>query len=136
MGCCDEVGDDFVHAGAVECGGERVGLVEADCGGGDRLPAAFGGGHGAGWLPWDGHAGFAASVGELDAGVGAVIVQEGGDALELGDVVVFPDTEVGGGDAAFGVYRCGLCDDEAGATNGAVSEVHEMPFVGESVDAG
>jgi len=33
-----------------------------------------------------------------------VLVQEGGDALELGDVLVFPDTEVGGGDAAFGVY--------------------------------
>ena len=63
MGCCDEVGDDLVHAGAIECGGEGVGLVEADGGGGDGLPAAFGGGNGAGWLPWDGHAGFAACVG-------------------------------------------------------------------------
>src|SRR5271168_2576953 len=51
MGCCDEVRDDLVHTGAVEGGGEWVGLVEADGGGGDGLPAAFGGRHGADWLP-------------------------------------------------------------------------------------
>ena len=63
MSCCDEVGDDFVHAGAVEGGGDGVGVVEADGGGGYGLPAAFGWGHGAGGFPWDGHAGFAAGVG-------------------------------------------------------------------------
>ena len=100
------------------------------------MPAAFGGRDGADFFPGDGHGGFAAGVGELGAGVGAMLMEEVGDALELGDVLVFPDTEVGGGDAAFGVYRCGLCDDEAGTANGAASEVDEMPFVGESVDAG
>lgn len=62
MGGCYEVGDDFVHAGAVESGGDWVCFVEADGGGGHGLPAAFGGGHGADWFPGDGHAGFAPGV--------------------------------------------------------------------------
>ena len=136
VGCCDEVGDDLVHAGAVEGGGEGVGLVEADGGGGDGLPATFGGGDGADLLPWDGHAGFAAGVGELGAGVGAVLVQEGGDALELGDVLVFPDAEIAGGDAAFGADGVGFGDDEAGTADGAASEVDEVPVVGKAVYAG
>ena len=63
VGGCYEVGDDLVHAGAVEGGGEGIGFVEADGGGCYRLPAAFGGWHGAEWFPGEGHAGFAASVG-------------------------------------------------------------------------
>jgi hypothetical protein len=51
-------------------------------------------------------------------------------------VVVFPDAEVAGSDAALGVNRCGFCDDKAGAANGAASEVDEMPFVGKAVDGG
>ena len=51
MGGGGEVGDDLVHAGAVESGGDRVGFVEAKCGGGDRLPATFSGRDGAGRFP-------------------------------------------------------------------------------------
>ena len=76
-------------------GGEGVVVVEADGGGCDGLPSAFGGRDGAGFFPWDGHAGFAAGVRELGAGVGSVLVEEGGDALEGGDVLVFPDAEIG-----------------------------------------
>ncbi len=48
------------------------------------------------------HAGLATGVGELGAGVGSVLVEKVGDALELRDVLVFPDAEIAGGDAAFG----------------------------------
>ena len=49
-------------------------------------------------------------------------------------MLVFPDAEVAGGDASLGADRRGLRDDEAGAANGAASEVYEMPFVGKTVD--
>ena len=63
MGCCDEVGDDLVHAGAIESCGQGIGLIEANgrrCYG---LPTAFSSGHSADGIPWEGHAGFAAGVG-------------------------------------------------------------------------
>ena len=63
-------------------------------------------------------------------------MEEGGDALELGDVLVFPDAEVAGGDAGFGADGVGLGDDEAGAADGAASEVNEVPIVGKTVDGG
>ena len=136
VGGCYEVGDDLVHASAVEGGGEGVGLVEADGGGGYGLPTAFGRGHGADWLPGKGHAGFAAGVGQLGSCVGAVLVEEGGDAVELWDVLVFPDAEVAGGDAGFGADCVCLGDDESSAANGAASEVDEVPIVGKTVDRG
>jgi len=136
VGGGNEVGDDLVHAGAVECGGDGVGIVEANGGGSDGLPAAFGGGDGAIGLPWNGHAGFAAGVGELGAGVGAVLVQEGGDALELGSVLVLPDAEIAGSDAAFRADGVGLGDDQGGAADGTAAEVDEVPVVGEAVDGG
>jgi len=134
MGGGNEVGDDFLHAGAIEDGGDGVGLVEAHRGRSDWLPATFNGWDCAGRLPRHGHAGFAAGVGELGASVGAVLVEEGGDALELGDVLVLPDAEVAGSDAGFRADGVGLGDDEAGSTDGAAAEVDEVPVVGEAVD--
>jgi hypothetical protein len=58
-----EVRDDLVHAGAVECCWERVSFVEANGGWSYGVPSAFRGGHGAEWIPGEGHAGFAAGVG-------------------------------------------------------------------------
>lgn len=63
-------------------------------------------------------------------------MEEGGDAFELGDVLVFPDAEVAWGDAGFGAYGVGFGDDESGAANGAASEVDEVPIVGKTVDRG
>jgi len=92
--------------------------------------------NGARLLPRNGHAGFAAGVGELGAGVGAMLVQEGGDALELGDVVVLPDAEVAGRDPGFGADGVGLGDDETGTADGAAAEVDEVPVVGKAVHGG
>ena len=135
MGSRDEVGDDFVHTCAIESGGDWVGFVEADGGGSDRLPAAFRSGNGAGYFPWNGHAGLAPGVRELGAGVGAVLVEEGCDALEFWDVLVFPDTEVAGGYAAFGTDGVGLRDDEAGAANSAAAEMDQVPVIRKAIDA-
>jgi hypothetical protein len=136
MGSRDEVGDDFVHTCAIESGGDWVGFVEADGGGSDRLPAAFRSGNGAGYFPWNGHAGLAPGVRELGAGVGTVLVKEGSDALEFGNVLVFPDAEVSRRDAALRAHGVGLCDDEAGTTYGAAAEVDQVPVVGKAIDAG
>src|ERR1700734_1586002 len=127
MGSRDEVGDDFVHTCAIESGGDWVGSVEADGGGSDRLPAAFGRGNGAGYFPWNGHAGLAAGVGELGASIRTVLVKEGSDALEFGNVLVFPDAEVSRRDAALRAHGVGLCDNEAGTTYGAAAEVDQVP---------
>jgi len=134
-GCC-EVGDDFVHAGAVEGLGEGVLVVEAEGGGGDYVrPATFCGRDGVrGRDPGDGHAGFAAGVRELDAGDAAVLFEEGGDAGEEGDVVVGVNAEVTGSDAAFRADGGGFGDDGAGAADGAGAEVDEVPVVGVAVD--
>ena len=61
---------------------------------------------------------------------------ERGDALEFWDVLVLPDAEIAWGDAGFRADGVGLGDDEAGAANGAASEVHEVPIVGKTVDRG
>jgi hypothetical protein len=136
MGSGYEVGDDLVHPGAVESRGEWIGFVEADGGWSDGLPAAFRGRNGAGLLPRNGHARLAACMGELSAGVGAMLVKEGGDALEFGDVLVFPDAEIGRRDAAFGADGVGLSDNEPGTADGAAAEMDEVPVVGKSIDAG
>jgi hypothetical protein len=83
-----------------------------------------------------GHAGFAAGVGQLDAGAGALGVEEGGDAGEGGDVVVFPNAEVGGGDAALGRDGGGLKSNERRSALGAGAKMDEVPVGGEAVDAG
>lgn len=136
VGSCSEVGDDPVHAGAVEGGGCGVVLVERDGGGGYGLPASFGGRDEAGLLPGSGHGGFTSGVGELGAGIHAVFVEEGGDVTELGDVFVFPDSEVGGGDAGFGADGIGFGDDEGCAADGAAREMDEVPVVSEAVVRG
>ncbi len=133
---CNEVGSDLVHACAIQRCGDGVGLVEADGRGGDGLPATFRGRDGTDFLPWNSHAGFAASMGELCACVGAVLVEKGGDALEFRDVLVLPDTEVAGGDASFGADGVGFCDNQAGAANRAAAEVDQVPVIRKAVYGG
>jgi hypothetical protein len=130
-----EVGEDLVHAGAVEGVGEGIDVVKTEGRGGDYVgPATFGGREGAGGrVPGEGHAGFAAGVGELDGGNAAVSFEEVGDAEEEGDVVVGIDAEVAGGDAAFGTDGGGFGDDGACAADGTGAEMDEMPVVGVAV---
>ena len=65
LGGCSEVGDDLVHAGAIERVGEWVLVVKAEGGGGDYIgPASLRGGDVVGGRdPGNGHAGFSAGVG-------------------------------------------------------------------------
>jgi len=86
-----------------------------------------------GFLPGRNHAGLASGVGELDGGDAAVLLEEGGDAGEHGEVVVGVDAEVAGGDAGFWADGCGLGHDGAGAADGAAAEVDEMPVGGVAV---
>ena len=52
------------------------------------------------------------------------------------DVLVLPEAEVLGADAAFGGDGGGFGEDEGRAADGAAAEVDEMPVVGEAVLAG
>ena len=128
-----DAGDAFGIEG-VGCG-EVVGKGDGR-GRDDVGPSAFGGRDDAVMFPGRTHAGFAAGVGELNAGAGAVSMEEVDDAGERGDVLVFPEAEVKRRDAAFGRDGSGLSEDESGAADGAAAEVDEMPVGGESVFAG
>ena len=110
--------------------------MKAECGGGDYVgPTAFSGGGGVGGRdPRGSHAGFASGVRELDAGDAAVLLEEGSDAGQEGDVVVGVYAEIAGGDAAFGTDGCGFGHDGACSANCAAAEVDEVPVVGVAVD--
>ena len=75
-------------------------------------------------------------MGQLNAGARTLRVDELGYALELGNVVVLPDAEIGGGDAALGCDCGSLEGDQAGAALSARAEVDEMPIVGEAIVRG
>jgi hypothetical protein len=75
-------------------------------------------------------------VGELGSGDGAVTAKEVGDAPKVLDLIVLPDSEVGGTDATFGNYGVGFGEDRTGASDGAGAEMDKMPGVGETVFAG
>ena len=63
-----------------------------------------------------------------------MLLEEGGDAGEHGDVVVGVDAEVAGGDAAFGADGGGFGEDHACAADGPAAEVDEVPVGGVAVD--
>jgi hypothetical protein len=60
-------------------------------------------------------------------------MDEADDLLEIGDVFVFPDAKITGGDAAFREDGRCLDHNESGATLGARAEMNEMPVGGEAV---
>ena len=128
------------HDGAIPALVEGLGYVvvrgEGDGAGGDGLPVAFLWCEEAFAAERRSHAAFASGVGQLDTGADALRVNEGRDLLEPGDVLVFPDAEVGGGDAAFRQNGGSLDHDEAGASLRAGAEVDEMPVGGESIVGG
>ena len=101
----------------------------------DRLPAAFDGIDRLAAEPRNGRARFAAGVRELNAGDGAVVVNEGGDLAQLLDVLVAVDAEVGGADARRRRDGRRFGEDEAGAADGAAAQVDEVPVIGEPVFA-
>jgi len=138
---CGE-GADGSEAECLDGGGE-AGLIE---GLGDGVTGRKGDGRGGNGLPGSffrqeetlgdegrGHASLSASVGELDAGTGSLRVEELGDALQGGNVFVFPDAEVTGGDAAFGGDGGGFQRDQGSAALGSGTEVDEMPVGGEAI---
>ncbi len=52
------------------------------------------------------------------------------------DVLVLPDAEIGWTDAAFGQDGGGFGEDGAGATDGAGTEMDQMPIIGKAVFTG
>src|SRR5580698_8654075 len=128
---------DGGDSGAVELVGLRVIGGEGDGGGGEDIrPAALVGSLDAVAGPGAIRAGFAAGVGELDSGARALGMKEGGDAGQGRDVLVLPEAEILGADAAFGGDGGGFGEDEGCAADGAAAEVDEMPVVREAVVAG
>jgi len=60
---------------------------------------------------------------ELGSGDGSLLVEEADDAREVLDVLIFPDAEIGGADAAFGYDSDGFSEDGSGSSGGTRSEV-------------
>jgi hypothetical protein len=72
-------------------------------------------------------------MGQLDAGGGALGVQEIDDAGEGGDMLVLPQAQIGIGNAALGGNAGGFEDHQAKAANGKAPEMDQMPVIGEAV---
>ena len=135
-GCGGEGGDKVLHFWNGERVGNRVAFAEGDGAGGDNLPAVGGSGwNGGAAIPGELATGFAAGMGELDGGNGALGLQKSRDAGEGGYLVVRPEAEVAVGDSPAGLDGSGLDNHKAGTTGGAAAEVHQMPVVGEAINA-
>ncbi len=103
---------------------ERFGLNgfrgEGFGGGGiDGTPAAFGDGDGVAVIaPGNIGGGFESGVGELGSGNGSMLADEVDSSGEVLDVLVFPDSEVAGTDAAFGENGSGFGENRACTADG------------------
>ena len=101
----------------------------------DVCPAALRQRNGAIAAPRPVGAGLPARVRQLDAGDAAVFVEKPHNSRQRLDVVVGPDPEVLRADAPLGCHGRGLRHHQAGATDRAAPEMHEMPIIGQSVNA-
>ena len=133
LGAGGEGMDEGVDAGLIQCLGDGVVGCKGDRAGPDGLPSAFRGGKQFIADEGRGDAGFASGVGELNAAPDSLTVDEFDDAREAVNVLVLVDSEVVGGDAAFGNDGGGLKHDEAGAPLRASAEVNHVPVVGKAV---
>ena len=114
----------------------RVSLAERNGARRDGPPSPFRLGNAA--LPGPGaiDAGLPPGVGELNAGDGALRLDEAGDPLERLEMLFAPDAEILRRNPSFGRDRRRLGEDEARAADRARGEMGEMPVVGKTVLAG
>ena len=108
-------------------GGERVAVRLVA--GADDGPAATFLRNGAASAPGGVGAGLASGVRELRADQAAVRVNEVRDAAQRDDVLVVPQAQVLGADAALGGHRDGLGEDQAHAGQRVLPQVHEVEVV-------
>ena len=74
-------------------------------------------------------------MGELDAGEGALRIDEAGDPLERLEMFLAPDAKVLRRNPPLGRDRRRLGEDERGSADGAGRQMREMPVIGEAIDA-
>jgi len=79
--------------------------------------------------------GLAAGVGDLDAGRGAVLLDEPVDEQQGLDVLVIPQPGTAGRDAALGRDRRGLRDHQAGPTCRPRPQMDQVPVSGHALVA-
>ena len=128
-----EIGHHFGNARRVERGGVGVVVGKGQGAGAHHGPAALGFGHRARAAPRAVGAGFAAGVGQLHARHAALRHNEVVDAPQHGHLLIFPQAQVFGTDAAFGRNSRGFLHNEGRAAHGPATQVHEVPVVGKSV---
>jgi len=75
-------------------------------------------------------------MGELNSGDGALAPKESGNSRKWWNVFVFPDSQVGGRDAAPRFYCGRLGNDQLRAAHSAATQVHKMPVGCESILTG
>ena len=110
-----------------------VGVAERDGARGDGLPSALGLADGGSTFPGTASAGLSSGVGQLNAGGGALRMQEAHDAREELDVFVLPDAGVVRRDTSDGFDGGSFGADQAGAAHRAAAEMDEMPVIEESI---
>src|SRR5580704_7127147 len=125
--------DDGVDSRPIECPGHGAPGGEGDGARSNRSPCTFFGREQALAPEWSCDACLAPRMRKLNSRARSLRVYEGGDALERRNVLVLPDTEVRGRNAALGHDCGGFQHHQACAALGAAAEMHEMPVVGKAV---
>jgi hypothetical protein len=72
-------------------------------------------------------------VGNLNSGHSSLLFSKRSDLRQLADMFVFPDAQIGRRDAPLGFHGSGLRYHQGRATDGATSEVYQVPVPGESI---
>jgi len=122
-----------VDAGLVERRRDGVCGGKGDGGWGDGLPSALSGRDQMLAGERCRHAGLAAGVGKLDARTSALGVDKVDDAGKSRYVLVFPNAQIGGRDAALGLDCGGFKHNQTGATLRPGTQMNKVPIGGEAI---
>src|SRR5215471_11232668 len=110
-----------------------ISVTEGDGAWRNRLPPAFRFGNRTAALPGTPNTGLSPGVGELDPRRGALAANEGGDASEGRNVIVFPDARILGRDTPTRLYSRGFHEHKSGASRGAAAEMDQVPIIDEAI---
>src|SRR5215471_17400328 len=108
---------------------QGISVTERDGAWRNRLPTAFRFGNRTAALPGAPNTGLSPRVGELDPRRGALAANEGRDASERSNVIVFPDPGIPRRDSPTRFHRRGLHEYQSRASSSAAAEMDEVPIV-------
>ncbi len=132
--CSNERLDDLIDLCLVQLGRRGVLGIESDLGRAHGHPPTFCRRDAATFAkPWAPSAGLAPGVRDLNGRYRALRRDEAGDSLQGLDLAIMPKAKILRGDTAVFGHGNGFGKDQPGTADGAATQVHQMPVVGQAV---